>query len=67
MIDFEITLQGDELLHRDPEKMSLISEIMLRTFLRKFKGRGYSTGTGTLVKVPIQFDYQMFSDMCPGF
>ena len=31
------------------------------------RGRGYSTGTGTLVTVPIHFYYQMFSDICAGF
>ena len=28
MIDFKITFQADEILYRDYEKMSLISEIM---------------------------------------
>ena len=37
MIDFEITFQADELSYEDYEKMSLISEIMLRKFLRQFK------------------------------
>ena len=37
MIDFKITFQDDELLYGDYEKMSLISDIMLRKFLRQFK------------------------------
>ena len=37
MIDFKITFQADELLYGDYEQMSLISEIMLRNFLRQFK------------------------------
>ena len=37
MIDFEITFQADELLSEDHEKMSLISEIMFRKYLQKFK------------------------------
>ena len=39
MIDFEITSQADELLYGDYEKMSLISKIMFRKFLRQFKAR----------------------------
>ena len=35
MIDFKIALQADELLYGDYEKMSLISEIMFRKFLRQ--------------------------------
>ena len=37
MIDFKITFQADELLYGDYEKMSLISEVMFRKFLWKFK------------------------------
>ena len=37
MIDFKITFQADELLYRDHKKMSLISEIMFKKFLRQFK------------------------------
>ena len=37
MIDFKITFQADELLYGDYEKISLISEIMFRKFLRQFK------------------------------
>ena len=37
MIDFKITFQDDELLYGDYEKMSLISKIMFRNFLRQFK------------------------------
>ena len=38
MIDFKITFQADELLYRDYEKISLISEIIyVRTFRRRFK------------------------------
>ena len=37
MTDFKITFQADELLYGDCEKMSLISEIMYRKFLRQFK------------------------------
>ena len=37
MIDFKITFQADELLHGDYEKMSLISEIKFKKFLRQFK------------------------------
>ena len=39
MTDFEITLQVDQLLYGDHEKMSLISEIMSRQFLRQFKAK----------------------------
>ena len=35
MIDFKITLQADELLCRDYEKMNLISEIMFTKLLRQ--------------------------------
>ena len=35
MIDLKLTLQADELLYGDSEKISLISEIMLRKFLRQ--------------------------------
>ena len=34
MIDFRITFQADEVLYGHYEKMSLISEIMFRKFLR---------------------------------
>ena len=34
MIDFKITFQTDELLNGDYEKLSMISEIMFRKFLR---------------------------------
>ena len=37
MINFKMTLQADELLYGDYEKMSLISETMFRKFLRQFK------------------------------
>ena len=37
MIDFNVTFQDDELLYGDHEKMSLISKIMFRNFLRQFK------------------------------
>ena len=37
MIDFKVTLQDDELLYGDYEKMSLISEMMFRKFLQQFK------------------------------
>ena len=37
MIDYEMALQADELLYGDYEKMSLISAIMFRKFLRQFK------------------------------
>ena len=37
IIDFNITFQEDELLYGDDEKMSLISKIMFRNFLRRFK------------------------------
>ena len=37
MIDFEITFQAYELSYEDYEKMSLISEIMFKKFLRQFK------------------------------
>ena len=39
MTDFKITFQADELLYRDYKKMSMISEIMFRRFLRQFKIR----------------------------
>ena len=35
MID-KVTLQADELLYGDYEKMSLISEIIFRKFVRQF-------------------------------
>ena len=37
MINFKITSQNDELSYRDYEKLSLISKIMLKNFLRQFK------------------------------
>ena len=37
MIDFKITFQEDELLYGDYQKMSLISKIVFRNFLRQFK------------------------------
>ena len=37
MIDFKTTLQTDELFYGDYEKMSLISKMMFRKFLRQFK------------------------------
>ena len=37
MIDFEITFQANELLYGDYEKISPISEIMFRKFLRQFE------------------------------
>ena len=37
MINFKITFQADQLLYGDYEKMSLISEIMFRKFLRQFE------------------------------
>ena len=37
MIDFKITLQDDELLYGEYEKMSLNSKVMLRNFLLQFK------------------------------
>ena len=37
MIDFKINFQADELFYGDHEKMSLISKIMFRKFLRQFK------------------------------
>ena len=37
MIDFKITFKADELLYGKYEKMSLISKIMFRKFLRQFK------------------------------
>ena len=37
MIDFKMILQAGELLYGDYEKMSLISEIMFRKYLRQFK------------------------------
>ena len=37
MIDFKITFKADELLYGDYKKMSLISKIMFRKFLRQFK------------------------------
>ena len=37
MIDFKIVFQADELLYGDYEKMSLISEIIFRKFLRQFE------------------------------
>ena len=37
MIDFKMTFQNDELLYGDYEKVSLISKIMFRNFLREFK------------------------------
>ena len=36
MIDSKITFRAGELLYGDYEKMSLISEIMFRKFLRQF-------------------------------
>ena len=37
MIDFKITFQDGELSYGDYERMSLISKIMYRNFLRQFK------------------------------
>ena len=37
MIDFTKPFQNDELSYGDYEKMSLISKIMFRNFLRQFK------------------------------
>ena len=37
MINFKITFQDNQLLYGDYEKMSLISEIMFRKFLRQLK------------------------------
>ena len=37
MIYFIITFQAGELFYEDYEKMSLISNIMFRKFLRQFK------------------------------
>ena len=39
MIDFKMTLQADELLKENYEKISLISEIMFKKFLQQFKTR----------------------------
>ena len=39
MINFKITLQADERLYGDYEKMSLISEIMFKKFLGQFKAK----------------------------
>ena len=39
MIDFKITLQNDELLYGNYEKISLISKMMFRNFLQQFKPR----------------------------
>ena len=39
MIVFKITFQNAELSYRDYEKMSLISKIMFRNFLRQFKNQ----------------------------
>ena len=39
MIDFKITFQANELFYEDYEKMSLISKIMFRKFLRQFKAK----------------------------
>ena len=37
MNDFKITLKADEVLYGDYEKMSLISEMTFRKFLRQFE------------------------------
>ena len=37
MIHFRITLEADELLYGEYEKMSLISEIIFKKFLRQFE------------------------------
>ena len=37
MTDFKITFQADELFYGVQENVSLISNIMLRKFLRQFK------------------------------
>ena len=37
MIAFKIALQANELLYKDYEKMSLISEIMFKKFQRQSK------------------------------
>ena len=37
MIDLKITFLADELLYENYEKMSLISKIVFRKFLRQFK------------------------------
>ena len=37
MTDFKITSQDDELLYGDYEKMSMISKIMFRNFIRQFE------------------------------
>ena len=39
MIDFIITLQVDELLYEEYEKVSPISEIVFNKFLRQFKAK----------------------------
>ena len=39
MIDFHTTFQADELLDGVKKKMSLMSEIMFRRFLRQIKKR----------------------------
>ena len=38
-IDFKITFQNDELSYGDHEKVSLVSKMMFRTFLRQFKAK----------------------------
>ena len=37
MFYFAVTLQADELLYREYEKMSQISEIIFRKFLQQFQ------------------------------
>ena len=37
MIDFKITFQADEIFYEDYKKMSLISRMMFKKFLRQFK------------------------------
>ena len=42
MIDFKMTFQDDELSYEDYEKISLISKIKFRNFLRQFKLRRHN-------------------------
>ena len=39
MIHFRITLEIDELLYGEYEKISLISELMFKKFLRQFEAK----------------------------
>ena len=46
MIDFKITSQANELSYGDYEKISLISEMMFKKFLRQFKTKNNINSLG---------------------